>query len=617
MLNRYILLMMTIIMLLTAACQSAEPPAAEAQPVEEPASATETRTLTDAGENEVELPTSPQRVVTLTELDLDSALAVGVTPVGSVNGRGQQTLPAYLADQTASVESVGSLAEPSLEKMLSLNPDLILVGSPIPAIEELLPQLQEIAPVFVTWKAGDDWQTAFRGVAAALNREAQAEEFMAGYQERTAAIAALLPDDSPTEASVTRWMPTGPIVMAPAHFSSLILSDVGLTRPAAHIDIAGSHGVHSDVISLEALDTIDSDWLFIGTLNAEGTAALDEAQSNPLYQQLEAVQQGQVATVDGTVWTSIGGPLAALTVLDDVEQALSGSQAVSGVFNDIAPDEESTPETRLVAHAMGETEVPANPQRVVVLDTGELDNTLALGVKPVGGAVADAQEYQEYLADQLDGITETGGVSEPNLEAIVALQPDLILGSKQRHEAVYEQLSAIAPTVFVESLRVPWQDNFRLHAEALGRTAEAEQMLAEYNDHVAETRSALGDQAETTVSIIRFRPGQVRLYLKNSFIGYILQDVGLPRPPSQAVDDFATEISLEQIAAVDAGYIFLTGYNTDDSELATFLGSQLWTTLNAVKADRVSPVNDDTWISGLGIQAAHHVLDDLPAYLVE
>lgn len=271
---------------------------------------------------------------------------------------------------------------------------------------------------------------------------------------------------------------------------------------------------------------------------------------------------------------------------------------------------------RLIEHAMGATCVPEDPQRVVVLDTGELDNALALGAPVVGAPVADATQYQAYLADQLEGISDIGSISEPNLEAILALQPDLILGSQQRYEAVYDQLSQIAPTVFTESLRVPWQQNFALHAEALGRTEEAEELLADYDANVAEVQAALGDQlGDTTISIIRFRPGQVRLYLKSSYIGYILQDVGLARPESQDQDVFSAEISLEEVDQVDADYVFVTGYDLEDSERETFLNSPLWQTLSAVQNDRVFEINDDTWIAGLGVQAANLVLADLEMLL--
>lgn len=325
----------------------------------------------------------------------------------------------------------------------------------------------------------------------------------------------------------------------------------------------------------------------VATSGAEATAVVEDAAT-------EAVAED--ATVEATEEPS--------------------ESAEEGVAEEVA--EEAGAETRVIVHAMGESVIPVAPQRVVVLDTGELDNTLALGVKPVGAPVSEALNYQEYLADQLDDIGDTGGISEPNLEAILALQPDLILGSKQRYEAIYEQLSQIAPTVLTESLRVPWQETFAVHADALGKQAEAESLLTAYDEHVAEVQAALGDQlGTTTVSIIRFRPGQVRLYLKSSFIGYILQDVGISRPSSQDVDSFSSEITLEQIADVDADYIFITGYATDDSDQEKFLESPMWLLLGGVEAGHAIDVDDDTWISGLGIQAANHVLDDLVTYLAQ
>jgi len=273
-------------------------------------------------------------------------------------------------------------------------------------------------------------------------------------------------------------------------------------------------------------------------------------------------------------------------------------------------DAAAATETRTISHAMGETEVPVDPQRVVVLDTGETDNALALGANVVGAPVGDVQAYQGYLSDQLDGIADTGTISEPNLETIVSLEPDLILGSKQRYEEIYDQLTQIAPTVFSESLRVPWQENFLLHAEALGKTDAADALLADYDARAAQIQEALGEDPPT-ISIIRFRPGQVRLYLKSSYIGYILQDAGLPRPPAQDQDVFSSEISLEQVADVDADYIFVTGYAQDDSEMDAFLQSELWQTLDAVQNERVVDVNDDHWIAGLGVQGANLVLDDL------
>lgn len=287
-----------------------------------------TRIIVDATGTEVEVPANPQRVVVLSELDLDSALAVGVKPVGATNGRGQQTLPSYLLDQTDGIESIGTIAEPNPEVIASLNPDLIIVGSPIPPVQSLLPDLAQIAPVAVTFVAGSSWQDSLLGVAHTLNRTTEAEAFLAEYAERVNTIASHIPAEL-TEVSVIRWMADGPLVMLPNSFSSLVLADVGIGRPTAHADMAGFHPVHSDVISMEQIQVIDADLIFAGGINSDGNSALDDALDNVLVQGLTAVQTNRIIIVDGLVWGSVGGPLAAMHVLDDIERSLETFNTLS------------------------------------------------------------------------------------------------------------------------------------------------------------------------------------------------------------------------------------------------------------------------------------------------
>lgn len=119
------------------------------------------------------------------------------------------------------------------------------------------------------------------------------------------------------------------------------------------------------------------------------------------------------------------------------------------------------PATRIVEHAMGATEVPAEPQRVVVLDTGELDSATALDVAPVGGVTAlPGLPILEYLQTAAASMEVVGTIEEPDLEAVAALEPDLILSSELRHEKIYDELSQIAPTVFTETVGVTWKENF-------------------------------------------------------------------------------------------------------------------------------------------------------------
>ncbi|MDZ7704733.1 MAG: iron-siderophore ABC transporter substrate-binding protein [Trueperaceae bacterium] len=273
-------------------------------------------------------------------------------------------------------------------------------------------------------------------------------------------------------------------------------------------------------------------------------------------------------------------------------------------------------EGRLISHAMGESCVPDAPQRVVVLDTGELDSALALGVKPVGAVTAfGGGTFLEYL--DTDGITPVGTIADPNLEAILALQPDLILSSRLRHESIYDQLSRIAPTVFTETVGVVWQDNLLVHGEALGRGAEARELLSDYFARAATLRDGLGTPLPE-ISVVRFLPNQIRLYQRASFIGTILEDVGLPRPDAQDVDDFAAIIGDEGIPAMDGDVIFVTTYGPrQDTDYARVTDTPLWENLDAVEADNVYNVPDDYWMLGIGIGAANLVLDDLETFLLE
>lgn len=213
----------------------------------------------------------------------------------------------------------------------------------------------------------------------------------------------------------------------------------------------------------------------------------------------------------------------------------------------------SSGETRTVGHAMGETEIEGTPKRVVVLDTGELDSAMSLGVTPVGAVEAvEGLGLPSYL-EGTDGIENVGTIEEPNLEKIATLEPDLILSSKLRHEQIYDQLNQIAPTVFTETTGVTWKANFKKHAKAMNREAQAEKILAGYDDRIEQFGEAMGDRLEDTeVSVVRFLSGEIRIYQKESFVGTVLEDAGLPRPPAQDVDAFAMlNVSEEEIPKMD------------------------------------------------------------------
>ncbi|MFJ8665601.1 ABC transporter substrate-binding protein [Streptomyces sp. NPDC093600] len=273
---------------------------------------------------------------------------------------------------------------------------------------------------------------------------------------------------------------------------------------------------------------------------------------------------------------------------------------------------------RTLTHAMGRTEIKAAPKRVVVLDVGELDNVVSLGVKPVGYAPAEGDDgIPAYLKKDAGDPKSVGTINNLNLEAIANLQPDLILGSQLRAADKYDELSKIAPTVFSIRPGFTWKENYLLNAAALDKAADAKEKLAAYETKAKQLGTDVGPD-KPTISMVRYLPGKIRLYAKASFIGTILQDAGLPRPKNQQVDELAAEISPEKIDQADADWIFTGVYGDPKAtKRDTARANPLWKNLKAVKAGQAKDVPDETWYLGLGVTAADSVLDDLRADLVK
>ncbi|MFJ8127361.1 ABC transporter substrate-binding protein [Streptomyces hydrogenans] len=273
---------------------------------------------------------------------------------------------------------------------------------------------------------------------------------------------------------------------------------------------------------------------------------------------------------------------------------------------------------RTLTHAMGRSELKAAPKRVVVLDVGELDNVVSLGVQPVGYAPSEGDDgIPGYLAKDAGAPKSVGTINNLNLEAIANLQPDLILGSQLRAADKYDELSKIAPTVFSIRPGFTWKENYLLNAAALDKTAEAEEKLAAYEAKAKKLGEDVGPN-KPVVSMVRYLPGKIRLYAKASFIGTILEDAGLPRPKNQQIDELAAEISPEKIDQADGDWIFTGVYgDAKATKKDAAQGNPLWKNLEAVKAGRAKDVPDETWYLGLGVTAANSVLDDLRADLVK
>jgi iron complex transport system substrate-binding protein len=288
-----------------------------------------TRVVLDATGEEVEVPADPQRIVALGEVELDSLLALDIEPVGTTQGRGQQGPPSYLGEEAEGIELVGELAQPNLEAIAALEPDLILasyVHAPPIADESALENLREITPATVVASSVDEtWKDSLARIGEAVNDPEGADRVLSDYEQSVEEARAAFGEHVGDTASIVRWDPEGPIVMSPEVFAGLVLGDLGLEVMAAPRQQSGHP--HSPPLSLEELDQIDGDWMFVGALGGEeqNRLARETIQSEPLWQRLNVVQNDHVVFVDGSLWTSVAGPLGAQQVVQTTVEGITGA----------------------------------------------------------------------------------------------------------------------------------------------------------------------------------------------------------------------------------------------------------------------------------------------------
>jgi iron complex transport system substrate-binding protein len=277
-----------------------------------------------------------------------------------------------------------------------------------------------------------------------------------------------------------------------------------------------------------------------------------------------------------------------------------------------------------IEHAMGETTIEERPVRVVALDPSYVDATLLLGAELVGYAQyrQDPEHpFAPYLGDVSDETADAvnvGTIAEPDLEKILELEPDLIISAKVRQEALYPQLSKIAPTVFSESTGPTWKENVVLLGTALGKQAEAEAAVAEYEERAAAVGAEiLAAQPDATYSLLRFAgEDTARLYSSDSFIGEIMADMGIPRPEGapDTTESIFVPLSAEQILQADAGVVLVSTWEPGGAEgdasraqRDQFESNPLW---QRITGDVVE-VDDATFVASVSIQGANAVITEL------
>ncbi len=278
--------------------------------------------------------------------------------------------------------------------------------------------------------------------------------------------------------------------------------------------------------------------------------------------------------------------------------ALTGCSSGTADAPSAAASEEQGAQDRVVQTEQGEVTVPADPQRVVVLNYALAGYLYDLDV-PVVATTSEDFDYDPAFSELWGDAPEqhgtefiTWGMDGFDLEAILGLEPDLILAGglglpNGLATKAYDQLSQIAPTVIVGKDLDTWQQQYSFIAgDVLGREDDYDRAVAEYDERVAEVRGAITVPVAPVAVLTVTAEGAPYLLFEDSGLPHTLGELGFtPAPlveqhslePYNPGGDMA-ELSTEQAGQIlaDVPALFITGFNSDTTDVATLQQQPIW-----------------------------------------
>ncbi|MGC4108017.1 MAG: ABC transporter substrate-binding protein [Thermomicrobiales bacterium] len=228
--------------------------------------------------------------------------------------------------------------------------------------------------------------------------------------------------------------------------------------------------------------------------------------------------------------------------------------------------------TRMVETVNGPVEVPANPTRVVSIDSYSLAALIDSGLVPVGVPELDLDSFIAPYKDALTGVPTVGTFQGIDVEKIKVLQPEVILAiSAPWATDIYDQLKQIAPTVILD-YDVPnaWQVLSDQFATAVGREADLAKVKETYAERTASVKATYADAMASLKWAVAIGWGaadnQFALYYPDSAPGVILTDCGAQFIAASAGKTGTSErFSYERLSLLEDADVLLT-YGTRDGE---------------------------------------------------
>ncbi len=268
--------------------------------------------------------------------------------------------------------------------------------------------------------------------------------------------------------------------------------------------------------------------------------------------------------------------------IENTDNNNNGTEVQSQVTN--------SSETTVINDVRGEVEIPVNPQKVVDL-SGSSDVLTLLGYNIVGTANSDAYDYTKfpaYLEDMLSSAQILGYsmVAEMDVEAILALEPDLIVISTVQ-EKMYDQLSEIAPVVMVDLALVDWKEDMMNVANTFNKGDTAQAWINDYLAYAEEVGNEVKATYGEETTYLSYLASAGSLYIFDSAgLGTILyDDMKLARPenmPGQA-DVSLPVVTIEGLVEIDADYQLVVA---TDEDLQLLKNNSVWNNIDTIKDDK-------------------------------
>ena len=296
--------------------------------------------------------------------------------------------------------------------------------------------------------------------------------------------------------------------------------------------------------------------------------------------------------------------------------------ACSGnIESNIKNSKQSTEDCRTIQHTMGETCVPADPKRIVALDMDNLGNLLAMVIKPIAANSGwnAVEPFPKHLQNKMDGVENVGSMTQPNLEKILLLKPDLIVTNTPL-KPFYSQLSEIAPTVVMQHPEI-WKQKLTELAKVLNKEDTANRLMDDYWQRINKLKKTLGDkrtQIRVSAATVQKDNG-IYAYGSKHPSGIVLKDIGVQRPSSQIGDFYYTQkLSPETLPEIDGDVLFFVTWKKqgDKEAFEKLQENPLWNKLKVVQNNRVYVMDSDHWHKDNSILGVNAVIDDLFKYLV-